>query len=181
MSALSQFLRTRDEASFRALYRRHTPMIFAMAVRLSGSRSEAEELVQEAWVRAVERVEQFGRRSKFSTWLAGILVNCHREARRLGARRYPTSAEVIEVFAESVDLRADPADLEKAVSELADGYREVVVMHDLYGYTHQEIADMLDIEPGTSKSQLARGRARLRHALTANPPNAGSSGSANGH
>ncbi|MDX1556616.1 MAG: RNA polymerase sigma factor [Xanthomonadales bacterium] len=179
MSTLNHFVRYRDEPSFRALYRQHTPMIFAMAVRLSGSRNEAEELVQEAWVRAVERIESFGRRSKFGTWLAGILVNCHRESMRRDVRSQPASAEVIEAFGHSEIPRADPADLEKAIGSLAAGYREVVVLHDLYGYTHQEISELLGIEPGTSKSQLARGRARLRRALTEKAPHARGNGSGN--
>lgn len=172
MSTVDNFIRRRDEASFRLLYRRHTPMIFGMAMRLARSRAVAEELVQETWVRAVERIEQFGGRSRFSTWLGGILVNCHREEMRRAARITAPGdhgGEVIEVFG-PVDLgAADPADVEQALSEIADGYREVVILHDLYGYTHAEIAEQLGIAPGTSKSQLARGRALLRRALAEVP------------
>ncbi len=171
---LEAFGRQRDEASFRRLYRRHTPMLFAMAVRLCGSHVEAEELTQEAWVRAVERHERFDGRSKYRTWLTGILINCFREAARHHARR-PSSLDdiveggsgaVIAAFPPKPHVPAEPIDVERALSRLPEGYREVVILHDLNGYTHQEIASLLDIQEGTSKSQLARGRARLRELLT---------------
>lgn len=75
----------RDEQSFRELYRRYTPMVFAMAVRLCGSRSDAEEFTQEAWVRAVARHERYNSRSAYSTWVVGILINCARLWQRLPA------------------------------------------------------------------------------------------------
>lgn len=181
MSIAAEFIKRRDEASFRALYRQHTPMIFGMAMRLSASRASAEELVQEAWVRAVERIDQFRSRSRFSTWLGGILINCHRERMRRQARFVATpppdpGAEVIDVFAGRHAASADPTDVDRALGKLADGYREVVLLHDLYGYTHAEIAAMLGIEVGTSKSQLARGRAQLRRVLSAVPAAGGANG-----
>lgn len=168
------FSRRRDESSFRRLYRRHTPMIFAMAVRLCGSRAEAEELTQEAWVRAVERHDQFGWGSKYSTWLAGILVNCFRETVRRRKRiphafdetQSPTLAAVVSPFPGTHQTPADALDVERALARLPEGYREAVILHDVHGYTHQEIAAMLEIREGTSKSQLNRGRARLRELLT---------------
>lgn len=161
----------RQESAFRELYRRHTPMLFALAVRLSGSRNEAEELTQEAWVRAVEQHDRFDSRSKYSTWVTGILINCAREARRRNARTplatktQSDAAESVKAFPGSAPFRAHPIDLERALARLPDGFREVVILHDVNGYTHREIGEMLSIEPGTSKSQLARGRTRLRQLL----------------
>lgn len=173
---LETFERRRDERSFRQLYRRHTPSMFAMAVRLSGSQAEAEELTQEAWCRAVERFSAFDRRSALKTWLIGIVVNCYREAVRRNTRSRPATDAELENLSDSpvtalpVSRRtpAEPIDLERALSRLPPGYREVVLLHDLNGFTHKEIAAMLDIEEGTSKSQLARGREHLR-ALLASP------------
>ena len=176
---VTAFGRQRDETSFRELYRLYTPMLYAMAVRLSGSQSEAEELTQEAWVRAVERHDRYDSRSKYSTWVTGILINCAREARRRRARtplatdRQAAAAHSVAAFPAAAPLRADPIDVERALATLPDGFREVVILHDVNGYTHQEIGTMLNIQPGTSKSQLARGRSRLRQLLE------GGSGSGN--
>lgn len=166
------FDRYRDETSFRRLYRRVTPMLFALAVRLSESRTQAEELTQETWVRAVAGHEKFDRRSRYRTWLTGILINCHREAARRDAKA-PVSlddpAKVVAAFPARPGAAADPIDVERALSRLPPGFREVVILHDLNGYTHREIAHMLGIEEGSSKSQLHRGRARLRRLLTETP------------
>lgn len=167
------FDRHRDESSFRQLYRQHTPAVFAMAIRLSGSHAEAEELTQEAWCRAVERFDTFRRQSTVRTWLIGILINCHREAIRKQARTRPASDDEIERLSDelvtplpvSPRKPADPIDVERALSKLPDGYREVILLHDLNGYTHKEIANMLGIQEGTSKSQLKRGRDYLRNLL----------------
>lgn len=172
-SLVKAFGRRRDETSFRELYRRHTPMLFGLAMRLCGTRAEAEELTQEAWVRAVENHDRYDGRSKYGSWVAGILVNCFRESARRSARS-PTSLDeqphleggaVIAAFPDR-RRRADQIDVERALGELPAGFREIVVLHDIGGYTHKEIAAMLSIKEGTSKSQLARGRARLREILT---------------
>lgn len=170
------FDRRRDEASFRRLYGAHAPALFGLAVRLCGSRSEAEELVQEAWVRAVERHSRFDGRSAYGTWLAGILINCHREALRRRGRLSSAGDDAsldrpkVTPFPRSPGVRYHRVDVERALSRLADRYREVVVLHDLYGYTHREIGRLLVIDEGTSKSQLFRGRARLREILESSPP-----------
>ncbi len=170
---LETFERRRDERSFRKLYRRHTPSMFAMAVRLSGSQAEAEELTQEAWCRAVERFGAFDRRSALRTWLIGIVINCYREGVRRSAKTRPATDAELENLSDSpvtalpVSRRtqAEPIDVERALSRLPPGYREVVLLHDLNGFTHKEIAVMLGIQEGTSKSQLKRGREQLRSLL----------------
>lgn len=170
---LDSFVRDRNEASFRTLYRTHTPALWALAMRLTrGDRPDSEELVQEAWVRAIERIERFGGRSTLRTWLSGILVNCYRELVRRRSRG-PRSLEEAGVE-QAVERRAagsssshreEALDVETAISRLADGYREVLVLHDVNGFTHQEIAELLGIAVGTAKSQLARARRRLRRLL----------------
>ncbi len=147
-------------------------MLFGLAMRLSGDRGEAEELTQDAWVRAVERHDRYDGRARYATWVAGILVNCAREARRRAARtplvseRQSAAADrEVRELPSVARFRADPVDLERALAVLPDGFREIVILHDVGGFTHNEIASMLGIAPGTSKSQLARGRMRLRDLL----------------
>jgi RNA polymerase sigma-70 factor, ECF subfamily len=157
--------RSGDEAAFRALYRRHTPALYRLALRLGGGDGPwAEELVQRAWIEAVEELKSFGWRSSLSTWLGGIAINCARELWREARTRGETSLE--EIPAASPRGADERMDLERAIEGLPDGYRRVFVLHDVEGYTHEEIGDLLGIETGTSKSQLARARQRLRAALT---------------
>ena len=161
-----EFLASRNAEAFAALYHGHSAVLFGLAVRLVG-RPDAEDVVQDAWVRAIRALPGFRWGSSLRTWLCGILVNCCRE--RWAAAR---SDGGDERMADTAGVTADPAsalDLEAALQRLAPGYRAVVVLHDVYGYTHPEIATLLGCEVGTSKSQLARGRGVLRQLLTACP------------
>ena len=165
--------RSGDEAAFRALYRRHTPALYRLALRLGGGdEAWAEELAQRAWIRAVEGLGTFGWRSALSTWLGGIAVNCARELWREAHGR-DTAGGLDEWNDLTVTRGAssgteDRIDLERAIERLPHGCRQVFVLHDVEGYTHEEIGGLLGIEAGTSKSQLSRARRRLRAAL--DPP-----------
>jgi len=163
---VARFLARRDEPSFSALYARHAGGVFALGSRLSGSASEAEDLLQEVWIRAAEGLGDFRWESSLRTWLCGILVRRWKEVSRARERRPQTvglAEDTGSGWAEGNP--GERLDLEAAVRALPDGYREVVVLHDVNGYTHAEIAALLQIEEGTSKSQLARGRERLRNLL----------------
>ena len=161
---LSHFLRWRDEASFRALYATHTPYLWAMALRLTGHLEfEAEEIVQQAWIRAVERLERFRGESSLRTWLGGILVNCWRERRRELAWEAAELPEDLE--AKDAQRRPEAVDLERALAALPDGLRAVVLLHDVAGFTHQEIGERLAIAAGTSKSRLFTARRLLARRL----------------
>lgn len=161
-------MRRADEASFRKLYRAHTPGLYRFVLRiLGGGDPEAEEAVQMTWVLAVQNLAGFRWESSLRTWLAGIALNTCREIRRRRAReRGPLAAEGREVMV-ALD-RQDGAriDLEEAIASLPEGYREVLVLHDIEGYTHEEIAGLLGIDRGTSKSQLSRARRELRGRLS---------------
>ena len=161
-----------DEAAFRVLYRRHTPALYRLALRLGGGDEPwAEELVQRAWIRAVEGLGAFAWRSTLSTWLSGIAINCAREIWREGRIRADAIlAEEHQAPAHRASAWGpeDRIDLERAIERLPHGYRQVFVLHDLEGYTHEEIGGLLSIEAGTSKSQLSHARRRLRAAL--DPP-----------
>jgi RNA polymerase sigma-70 factor (ECF subfamily) len=156
-----------DEARFRVLYRRHTPALFRLALRLSGGASaDAEDAVQETWIRAGRRLASFRGDSAFRTWLSGILVNRCRETRRERARETDAAVDDEPCTAPPA---AERIDLERALAALAPGYREVLVLHDVEGYTHEEIAGLLGVDAGTSKSQLSRARRAMRAALTSRP------------
>jgi RNA polymerase sigma factor (sigma-70 family) len=151
-----------DEAAFRALYRRHTPRLYRTALRIAaGDAAEAEEIAHDAWIRAVPRFSSFEWRAQLSTWLVSIALNCARERRRAAGM---VEALEVEPPASDRELEGAPAriDVERALAQLPPRYREVVVLHELEGYTHEEIAELLGIEPGTSKSQLHHARRRLR-------------------
>ena len=154
---VARFLRQRTEEAFLVLYRRHTASLYALALRLTGGRADAEDAVQEAWLRAVAALPRFEWRSALRTWLYGFVVNCSREKRRGG-----TAGAMDEGVTTPFEERIDVA---RALGGLPDGYREVLLLHDWYGYTHAEIAAMLGVETGTSKSQMHHARAAHREVL----------------
>lgn len=163
-SAFERFRSSRDERDFRELYAAHTPYLWAMALRLTGRREgEAEELVQEAWIRAAARCERFRGESSLRSWLGGFLVNCWRERRRELA--WEDGELPDDLPAAGSAGAAERIDLERALAELPDGLRAVVLLHDLAGFTHAEIGAQLEIAPGTSKSRLFAARGRLARRL----------------
>ncbi len=156
-----------DERAFTSLYDRHTPALYRLALRLTGgSAADAEDITHEAWVRAVERLATFEWRAALRTWLSSFVIRCAHERDR-AATRNVVPVEDVAFGTDDEALRGSYArvDLERAIAGLADGFRQVFVLHDVQGYTHEEIADLLSIEPGTSKSQLFRARRALRRAL----------------
>ena len=158
------YVTLRDEASFLQLYRVHTPALFRMAWRLGGlTGADVEDVVQETWLRAARSLDKFQFRSALRTWLTSVLINCVHEARRrtrtIDSEDQPEPAAP----ARSTGLQVD---IERAVASLPAGMREVFVLFDVEGFTHEEIAGLLNIHAGTSKSQLFEARRKLRHALS---------------
>ncbi len=161
---VADFLARRDELAFRRLYRSHTPRLYQLVLRLvNGNEREAEEVVQDTWVRAAERLHLFRWEARLQTWLVGIAVN---RCRELFRQRQPRAADTLaeNLPAPNFDAHAQ-IDLERALAALPEGYREILVLHDISGYTHQEIGAMLGLHSGTSKSQLFHARQALRAAL----------------
>jgi RNA polymerase sigma-70 factor, ECF subfamily len=158
-----------DAAAFRELYRRHTTSLYAIARRLGGD-AEAEDIVHDAWVRAVEGLSRFEWRSSLRTWLTGIVINRLRELDRGEHNIVPLDEQSTPIVpAVALPHGIEPIDLERAIAALPFGYRQVLVLHDVEGYTHADIAALLGIEQGTSKSQLSRARRSLRSALEREP------------
>jgi RNA polymerase sigma factor (sigma-70 family) len=157
--------RDNDEGAFRTLYRRHTPALHQFALRLlGGNEHEAEDVVQDTWIRAVEHLAEFRWEASLKTWLAGIALNVCRGLFRRKDRAWVTLHAGDEPTADP-RTEIELWDLEGAIAGLAPGYRTVLVLHDVEGFTHEEIAGRLEISPNTSKSQLSRARRALRVAL----------------
>jgi RNA polymerase sigma-70 factor (ECF subfamily) len=153
---------TGGEDAFRTLYRAHTPPLYALALRLTGSdQNESEDLVQETWVRATRKMSGFRGESALRTWLCGVLVNVRRERARSAWRM----VDAPDIEPASLPRDDQAFDIERAIATLPSGARDIFVLHDVYGYAHREIAEMLGVVEGTSKSQLARARTLLRKAL----------------
>jgi RNA polymerase sigma-70 factor, ECF subfamily len=158
-----------DEGAARALYEAHAARVHRLVYGITGRDESAQECTQQAFVRVFSNLHAFRGDSAFSTWLHRIAVNValnhlRRVRRETGA--VASLEELGEVPASSV--AADPMlrdRLASALAALPDGFRTVVVMHDIDGLTHEEIGKALDIPAGTSKARLSRARARLRTML----------------
>jgi len=158
-------VRDGDQAAFRLLYRRHTPALLPFVLRvLGGSEVDAEDVVQDTWLRAVRALPRFRWESSLRTWLLGIGLNRAREILRSRARTGWDAPEGAEVPVLPPPT-AERLDLERAIACLPDGYRTVLLLHDVEGFTHPEISERLDIAIGTSRSQLHHARRTLRRLL----------------
>ena len=166
-SLVAEFLATRSEQAFRRLYRRHASAVYALLLRLTaGDVTRAEDCLQDAWLRAIAGLDRFAWRSTLRTWIRGIAINCWREGWREDRRAPLRLVEGDEPAPDLPDVSPlDVIALERAVAALPEGYRAVLVLHDVEGFTHEEIAEALGIVPGTSKSQLSRARAAVRRSL----------------
>ncbi|MCG6956202.1 MAG: RNA polymerase sigma factor [Gemmatimonadetes bacterium] len=154
-----------DEEAFRTLYRRYTPALYPFILRiLGGAGEDAEDVVQETWLRAVRALEGFRWESSFRTWLMGIGLNRAREVLRRRARRDRSTVTHRDIPVRPPPV-AEKLDVERALTCLPEGYREVLILHDVEGFTHPEISQRLDIAVGTSKSQLFHARRALRRLL----------------
>jgi RNA polymerase sigma-70 factor (ECF subfamily) len=153
-----------DEAAFRTLYRRYTPRLLRLMLRLMGEPADADDAVQETWLRGVRGLARFRAESAFYTWLAGIGIRVAAESLRRRAHWVSWDDASEPARSPAVD-GGERIDLERALAALPDAHRVVIVLHDVEGYTHEEIAARLGVAPGTSKSQLFRARRALRARL----------------
>lgn len=156
--------------SFERLYRDNVERVYALCLRLSGDAGRAEELTQDVFVRAWEKLDSFRGESAFSTWLHRLAINVvlgqRRSDGRLGARIvFSDDLTIYEGAGESSAGVGERMDLEAAMASLPDGTRAVFVMHEVEGYTHEEIARMTGRAEGTCKALLHRARKLLRERL----------------
>jgi len=160
-----------DLAAFETVYRMHAGRVFAVCMRLAGDRGDAEELAQDAWVRAWERIAQFRGDASFGTWMHRLTVNLMLDRKRQDARWRGRVASLDDDSGEAlkkVAVSEAPAvrmDIERAVAALPQGARVVFVLHEIEGFKYAEIAERLDIAVGTVKAQLHRARKLLPKAL----------------
>ena len=155
-----------EDQAIEALYRRHCGRVYTVVRRLTADDAQAEDVAQEAWLRVIRALPSFRGQSLFSTWLHRIAINCalyrrrreHREDETLelpvGLPDHASAGEPL------LRLR-----LQRALDRLPEGMRRVLVLHDVEGYTHEEIAEILGVAPGTCKSQLFKARAKMRSLL----------------
>lgn len=160
---LIERVRKKEQGAFDLLYERYAGLVYRTSLRFAGGReAEAQEIAQEAWLRAVRDLERFRTHGSFGAWIGGIARNCGLEHVRRNARDPSAVGDPGDV---APDDPASGLDLERAFESLAPGFRAVLLLHDLYGYTHEEIGERLEISAGTSRSQLSRARRRMRALL----------------
>jgi RNA polymerase sigma-70 factor (ECF subfamily) len=159
-----------DRLAGRALYDTHAPRVYSLAYRLTGDADKAKEFTQDTFIRAFSRLSQFRGDAAFATWLHRIVVTIVSNARRTELR---AGREVSLDEADLIEVRAPEAEpdlkerIARAVERLSETYRITLIMHDIEGYTHAEIAETLGVPEGTCKSRLSAARAQLRHELAA--------------
>jgi RNA polymerase sigma-70 factor (ECF subfamily) len=156
-----------DASAFERLYRQHLPRIYSLVRRMLND-DDVDEVTQDVFVRAWQKLGTFRGEAAFGTWLHRLAVNVilgRRETLGTRRKRYLEGDAVLEMIPAR---RAGPEltmDFEAALDRLPDGAKEVFVLHDVEGYRHEEIAEMLGLATGTSKSQLHRARLALRRHL----------------
>ena len=166
-----------DQAAFDALLRRHYNQVYAICRRLAGNEADALDATQEALITLVRRIDRFDGRSKFTTWMHRVVVNaCLDELRRRGRRPVPSAVEEQPLAAAErpvADTVADRLDIESALAQLPETFRVPLVLCDQLGMSYEEIAQEMDIPPGTVRSRISRGRRRLAEVMRGNPDDPG--------
>jgi len=169
VGALVDRARKGDQAAFEELYRTHVGHVYALCLRMAADARRAEELVQDVFVRAWMKLDSFRGDAAFGTWLHRVAVNVVLQRKRSDKRRI-ARVETRETLPEPQgpaprERPADRIDLERALETLPNGAKTVFLLHDVHGYKHREIAEMMGTAEGTAKAQLHRARMLLREAL----------------
>ena len=156
-----------EARAIRSLYDRYSPRVYAVVRRIAGDDDLAQDYAQEAWIRAIRALPTFRGDARFSTWLHRIAVNAALQALRKSEtrdKREGPEPEQVPVAPVHEDWLLQKQ-LERALDGLPEGMRRVIILHDVEGYTHEEIGDVLGVTAGTSKSQLFKARAKMRVML----------------
>jgi RNA polymerase sigma-70 factor (ECF subfamily) len=158
-----------DSEAERALYDAHVDRVYRLAFRMTGDSDLAADFTQDTFVRAFDRLEQYRGDSALSTWLHAIALSVTLNGMRKVRRMHTSTEELVDSPALATEMRELPPDLRTrlhaAIDALSAKLRPVFLMHDVEGYTHDEIATALSIPVGTSKARLFDARAKLRAAL----------------
>jgi RNA polymerase sigma-70 factor (ECF subfamily) len=154
--------RAGDRAAMEALLRRHHARLYAVCRRLTGSDADAADALQNALISIVAGLAGFDRRSRFSTWTYRVAVNASLDEIRRRRRRPDVSIDDLDVVLDDPTAAiAGGVDADSALRRLSPGFRAAVVLRDVCGLDYAEIAEILDLPPGTVRSRIARGRAAL--------------------
>ena len=166
-----------DAQAFQALYERHKRRVYSLCLRMTANTAEAEDLTQEAFLQLYRKIATFRGESAFSTWLHRLSVNVvlmHLRKKSLPVVSLEETTQPGEDDTPKKDFGTedlalagsiDRLQLQKAVDELPPGYRSIFVLHDVQGYEHNEIAEIVGCSIGNSKSQLHKARMKLRDLL----------------
>ena len=162
-----------DGKAFEELYRRHYRRVYALTLRMMGNPTEAEDMTQDVFLQLFNKVGMFRGESAFTTWLHRMTVNqvlMHFRKKSTRSELLTDEGETpVQIVKGTENPRTAPVidriGLENALKQLPNGYRTVFVLHDVEGYEHYEIAEMLGIAEGTSKSQLHKARLKLRQLI----------------
>ena len=160
-----------DADAFEIVYRTHAGRVYALCFRMTADPAAAGELTQDVFVRAWENIESFRGESAFGTWLHRLTVNVVLNERKTEGRQRSRFEDddaggAIDHLPGRPHAPGDRMDLEMAINKLPKGAKRVFTLHDVEGYKHEEIADMLGVTTGATKAQLHRARMLLREALT---------------
>jgi len=164
-----------DISAFEKLYERHNRRVYSLCLRMTQNAAEAEDLAQEAFIQLFRKIGSFRGDSAFTTWLHRLTVNqCLMHFRKRSVKLEKTTEEgetPVQIVSGTENPNSMPVmdriALDNALTQLPPGYRTVFVLHDVEGHEHEEIAKMLGVAVGTSKSQLHKARMKLRKILKA--------------
>ena len=166
-----------DAEAFQVLYDKHKRRVYSLCLRMTANTAEAEDLAQEAFLQLYRKIATFRGESAFSTWLHRLAINVVLMRLRKKGLQLISLDEAMEPTTEERPGRSFGTDdlsltgaidrlaLQRAINDLPAGYRLIFMLHDIEGYEHNEIADMLECSIGNSKSQLHKARLKLRDAL----------------
>jgi RNA polymerase sigma-70 factor, ECF subfamily len=159
-----------DTDAFEVLYRRHAGRVYTLACRMAGSADDGEDLLQEIFLQVYRKLGSFKGDAALGTWVYRLALNhCldYVRSRRAKMNKLTETLDADTSFEPTAPRETPIArlDLERAIDRLPDGCREAFVLHDVEGFDHKEVAGLLDIAEGTSKSQVFKARAKLRGLL----------------
>jgi RNA polymerase sigma-70 factor (ECF subfamily) len=159
-----------DLDAFETIYRRHSPSLYSLTCRMVGDRAEAEDLLQEIFLQAHNKLSSFEGRAAFGTWLYRLAVNRCLDHLRSAARQRQSVTKSLDESPELVvaqETTGHRLDLESAILQLPSSYRSAFLLYDVEGLGHREVADILGVAEGTSKSLVHKARFKLRELLGA--------------
>ena len=167
-----------DMGAFEQLYARHNRRVYSICLRMTQNVAEAEDLAQEAFIQLFRKIGSFRGESAFTTWLHRLTVNqvlMHFRKKSVKLERTTEEGETpIQIVRGTENPNSMPVidriSLDRALKQLPPGYRSVFVLHDIEGHEHEEIARILGVAVGTSKSQLHKARMKLRRLLKSPSP-----------